>query len=84
MNEYKVTPVNILKQIINLQNQKEITEMSNKVATCSIGILCKSQILTYNTILIHTQDYSLYILLLLQVSLYLSQQFLLIIQIPQH
>lgn len=44
MNEYKVTPVNILKQIINLQNQKEITEMSNKVATCSIGILCKSQI----------------------------------------
>ncbi|KAK9306851.1 hypothetical protein QLX08_002723 [Tetragonisca angustula] len=40
MNEYKVTPVNILKQIINLQNQKEITEMSNKVATCSIGILC--------------------------------------------
>ena len=78
MNEYKVTPVNILKQIINLQNQKEITEMSNKVATCSIGILCKSQILTHN------QDCSLHILLLLQVSLYLSQQFLLIIQIPQH
>lgn len=41
MNDYKVTSVNILKQIINLQNQKEVTEMSNKVAKYSIGILCK-------------------------------------------
>ncbi|XP_068975024.1 cationic amino acid transporter 3 [Bombus flavifrons] len=40
MNDYKVTSVNILKQIINLQNQKEVTEMSNKVAKYSIGILC--------------------------------------------
>lgn len=38
---YKLTPMNILKQIVNLQNQKEVTEMSIKVAKYSIAILCK-------------------------------------------
>ncbi|CAD1475285.1 unnamed protein product, partial [Heterotrigona itama] len=47
MNEYKVTPVNILKQIINLQNQKEITEMSNKVATYSIIIFITGIFINY-------------------------------------
>ncbi|XP_006624345.1 cationic amino acid transporter 3 isoform X2 [Apis dorsata] len=37
---YKLTPLNILKQIVNLQNQKEVTEMSIKVAKYSIAILC--------------------------------------------
>ncbi|XP_393144.3 cationic amino acid transporter 3 isoform X3 [Apis mellifera] len=37
---YKLTPMNILKQIVNLQNQKEVTEMSIKVAKYSIAILC--------------------------------------------
>ncbi|OAD62068.1 High affinity cationic amino acid transporter 1 [Eufriesea mexicana] len=40
MNSYELTPLSILKQVVNLQNQKEITEMSNKVAKCCIAILC--------------------------------------------
>ncbi|KOC63248.1 Cationic amino acid transporter 3 [Habropoda laboriosa] len=40
MSGYELTPLKILKQILNLQNQKEITEMSNKVANYSIAILC--------------------------------------------
>lgn len=43
MNGFELTPLNILKQVVNLQNQKEITEMSNKVAKYCIAILCKSE-----------------------------------------
>ncbi|XP_053970804.1 cationic amino acid transporter 3 [Hylaeus volcanicus] len=40
MNNYAFTPVNILKQMFNLHNQKEITEISTKVANYGIAMLC--------------------------------------------
>ncbi|XP_054013626.1 cationic amino acid transporter 3 [Hylaeus anthracinus] len=40
MNSYAFTPVNILKQMFNLHNQKEITEISTKVANYGIAMLC--------------------------------------------
>ncbi|XP_017887715.1 cationic amino acid transporter 3 [Ceratina calcarata] len=40
MSDYHLTPISVLKHIVNLQNQKEITEISSKVAKYSIGILC--------------------------------------------
>ncbi|CAK9797786.1 High affinity cationic amino acid transporter 1 [Anthophora quadrimaculata] len=40
MSGYQLTPLKILKQLLNLQNHKEITETSNKVANYSIAILC--------------------------------------------
>lgn len=45
---YKLTPLGILKQIFNLQNQKEITEISSKIAKYSIVVLC---IVTFATAL---------------------------------
>ena len=40
MNSYEPTPVNVLKQIFNLHNQKEINEISDKVAKYGVLILC--------------------------------------------
>ena len=40
MNSYKPTPVNVLKQIFNLHNQKEINEISDKVAKYGVLMLC--------------------------------------------
>ncbi|XP_076759931.1 cationic amino acid transporter slimfast [Xylocopa sonorina] len=40
MNDYKLTLLGVLKQIVNLQNQKEITEISSKIAKYSILIFC--------------------------------------------
>ncbi|XP_076622997.1 cationic amino acid transporter slimfast isoform X1 [Colletes latitarsis] len=40
MNNYELTPVNVLKQMFNLHNQKEITEISTKIAKYGIAILC--------------------------------------------
>ncbi|XP_031840564.1 cationic amino acid transporter slimfast [Nomia melanderi] len=40
MNSYELTPINILKQVFNLYNQKEATEISSKVAKYGIVLLC--------------------------------------------
>ena len=40
MNSYEPTPGNVLKQIFNLHNQKEINEISDKVVKYGVGILC--------------------------------------------
>ena len=40
MNSYEPTPANVLKQIFNLHNQKEINEISDKVAKYGVFILC--------------------------------------------
>ncbi|CAL7935615.1 unnamed protein product [Xylocopa violacea] len=39
-SDYKLTLLGVLKQIVNLQNQKEITEISSKIAKYSILIFC--------------------------------------------
>lgn len=41
ISDYKLTPLDIIKQIVNVKNQKEITEMSNKISKYSIVFLCK-------------------------------------------
>lgn len=41
MDSFDLTPVRVLKQIFNLHNQKEITEISNKIAKYGIIMLCK-------------------------------------------
>lgn len=40
-NSYKSKPIDLLKQIFNLRNQKEVTESSYKVAKYGIIMLCK-------------------------------------------
>ncbi|XP_076647258.1 cationic amino acid transporter slimfast isoform X2 [Halictus rubicundus] len=40
MSSYKMSPINILKQIFNLYNQKETSETSSKVASYGIAMLC--------------------------------------------
>ncbi|XP_029032546.1 cationic amino acid transporter 3 isoform X1 [Osmia bicornis bicornis] len=39
-NSYKLKPIDLLKQIFNLRNQKEVTESSYKVAKYGIIMLC--------------------------------------------
>ncbi|XP_076685107.1 cationic amino acid transporter slimfast [Andrena cerasifolii] len=40
MNSYEPTSANVLKQIFNLHNQKEVNEISDKVAKYGVLILC--------------------------------------------
>lgn len=40
MSSYKLSPINILKQIFNLHNQKVTSEASSKVASYGIATLC--------------------------------------------
>ena len=76
MNSYEPTPVNILKQIFNLHNQKEINEISDKVAKYGVLILCESSRVNYCLKLITclTRVFIL-VLLTLQVLLYLLLRF---------
>ncbi|XP_020300617.1 high affinity cationic amino acid transporter 1 [Pseudomyrmex gracilis] len=37
---YQFTPVNMFKELFNLHNQKEPTELSSRIANISIGLLC--------------------------------------------
>ncbi|KAG5336088.1 CTR1 protein, partial [Acromyrmex heyeri] len=39
-SNYQLTPVNIFKELFNLQNRKEPTELSNKIANVGIAFLC--------------------------------------------
>ncbi|KYM94033.1 High affinity cationic amino acid transporter 1, partial [Cyphomyrmex costatus] len=39
-SNYQLTPVNIFKELFNLQNRKEPTELSNKIANISIAFFC--------------------------------------------
>ncbi|EFN62455.1 Cationic amino acid transporter 3 [Camponotus floridanus] len=40
MSEYQFTSINIFKELFNLHNQKEPTELSNKIANIGIALLC--------------------------------------------
>lgn len=40
VNSYELVPLDVLKQIFNLHNEKETTEISTKVAQYGISILC--------------------------------------------
>lgn len=40
MSDYQFTPINIFKQLFNLHNQKEPTELSNKIANIGTVLLC--------------------------------------------
>ncbi|XP_018310158.1 cationic amino acid transporter 3 [Mycetomoellerius zeteki] len=39
-SNYQLTPVNIFRELFNLQNRKEPTELSNKIANVGIAFLC--------------------------------------------
>ncbi|XP_011633327.1 cationic amino acid transporter 3 [Pogonomyrmex barbatus] len=39
-NDYEFTPVNIFKELFNLQNQKEPTELSTRIANIGTVLLC--------------------------------------------
>ncbi|XP_018366564.1 PREDICTED: high affinity cationic amino acid transporter 1 [Trachymyrmex cornetzi] len=39
-NYIQLTPINIFKELFNLQNRKEPTELSNKIANVGIAFLC--------------------------------------------
>ncbi|XP_032687216.1 cationic amino acid transporter 3 isoform X2 [Odontomachus brunneus] len=39
-SNYQLTPVNLFKELFNLHNQKEPTQLSNKIASISIVLLC--------------------------------------------
>ncbi|XP_012061678.1 PREDICTED: high affinity cationic amino acid transporter 1 [Atta cephalotes] len=39
-SNYQLTPVNIFKELFNLQNRKEPTELSNKIANVGIAFFC--------------------------------------------
>lgn len=41
MSDYQFTSVNIFKELFNLHNQKEPTELSNRIANIGIALLCK-------------------------------------------
>ncbi|CAL1687717.1 unnamed protein product [Lasius platythorax] len=40
MSDYQFTSVNIFKELFNLHNQKEPTELSNRIANIGIALLC--------------------------------------------
>ncbi|KAL6436220.1 hypothetical protein ACFW04_004657 [Cataglyphis niger] len=39
-NDYQFTSINIFKELFNLHNQKEPTELSNRIANIGIALLC--------------------------------------------
>lgn len=41
MSDYQFTSVNIFKELFNLHNQKEPTELSNRIANIGIALLCE-------------------------------------------
>lgn len=41
MSDYQFTSINIFKELFNLHNQKEPTELSNRIANIGIALLCE-------------------------------------------